>query len=109
MVVDIALFPIDTVKTRLQSELGFWRAGGFRGIYKGLAPAAAGSAPTAALFFCTYECGKQFLSSVTQTKDSPYVHMAAASAAEVVGFHIKLFFHLVYISDSISVPHSWHA
>jgi len=50
MVVDIALFPIDTVKTRLQSELGFWRAGGFRGIYKGLAPAAAGSAPTARRF-----------------------------------------------------------
>ncbi|XP_039493135.1 S-adenosylmethionine mitochondrial carrier protein homolog [Drosophila santomea] len=90
MVVDIALFPIDTVKTRLQSELGFWRAGGFRGIYKGLAPAAAGSAPTAALFFCTYECGKQFLSSVTQTKDSPYVHMAAASAAEVLACLIRV-------------------
>lgn len=86
VVVDIALFPIDTVKTRLQSELGFWRAGGFRGIYKGLAPAAAGSAPTAALFFCAYECGKQLLSSATHTKDSPYVHMAAASAAEVVRF-----------------------
>lgn len=84
IVVDIALFPIDTVKTRLQSELGFWRAGGFRGIYKGLAPAAAGSAPTAALFFCAYECGKQLLSSASNTKDSPYVHMAAASAAEVV-------------------------
>lgn len=83
-VVDIALFPIDTVKTRLQSELGFWRSGGFRGIYKGLAPAAAGSAPTAALFFCAYECGKQLLSYASNTKDSPYVHMSAASSAEVV-------------------------
>ncbi|EDW84962.1 uncharacterized protein Dwil_GK14393 [Drosophila willistoni] len=90
VVVDIALFPIDTVKTRLQSELGFWRAGGFRGIYKGLAPAAAGSAPTAALFFCTYECGKQFLSSISNTKNSPYVHMAAASAAEVVACLIRV-------------------
>ncbi|XP_017033656.1 S-adenosylmethionine mitochondrial carrier protein homolog [Drosophila kikkawai] len=90
VVVDIALFPIDTVKTRLQSELGFWRAGGFRGIYKGLAPAAAGSAPTAALFFCAYECGKHFLSSITHTKDSPYVHMAAASAAEVLACLIRV-------------------
>lgn len=40
--MDVALFPIDTVKTRLQSERGFWRSGGFRGIYKGLGPAATG-------------------------------------------------------------------
>lgn len=45
-VVDIALFPIDTLKTRIQSEKGFVRAGGFKGLYRGLAPAAAGSAPT---------------------------------------------------------------
>ncbi|EDV92849.1 S-adenosylmethionine mitochondrial carrier protein homolog [Drosophila grimshawi] len=89
-VVDIVLFPIDTVKTRLQSELGFWRAGGFRGIYKGIAPAAAGSAPTAALFFCAYECGKQLLSNASNTKDSPYVHMAAASAAEVLACLIRV-------------------
>ncbi|ALC46961.1 CG4743 [Drosophila busckii] len=90
VVVDIALFPIDTVKTRLQSELGFWRAGGFRGIYKGLAPAAAGSAPTAALFFCAYECGKQLFSTISNTKDSPYVHMAAASTAEVLACLIRV-------------------
>lgn len=46
LVVDIVLFPIDTIKTRLQSEKGLWRSGGFRGIYNGLGPAAAGSAPT---------------------------------------------------------------
>lgn len=43
LVVDVALFPIDTVKTRLQSERGFWRSGGFRGIYKGLGAAATGT------------------------------------------------------------------
>ena len=88
VVVDIALFPIDTVKTRLQSELGFWRAGGFRGIYKGLAPAAAGSAPTAALFFCTYEGFKRHLSELSGTVNSPYVHMISASCAEVVSGYL---------------------
>ena len=36
MVVDISLFPIDTLKTRFQSKLGFRGAGGFKNIYRGL-------------------------------------------------------------------------
>ena len=44
--VDITLFPIDTVKTRLQSPQGFAKAGGFRGIYSGLGSAAVGSMPS---------------------------------------------------------------
>ncbi|TMW48817.1 hypothetical protein DOY81_006107 [Sarcophaga bullata] len=91
MVVDIALFPIDTMKTRLQSERGFWRSGGFKGIYKGLAPAAAGSAPTAALFFCAYENLKTLISNVTEcTKNSPYIHMVSASSAEVMACLIRV-------------------
>jgi solute carrier family 25 (mitochondrial S-adenosylmethionine transporter), member 26 len=53
--VDVTLFPIDTLKTRLQSPQGFRKAGGFRGIYNGLGAAAIGSAPGAALFFSAYE------------------------------------------------------
>lgn len=34
MSVDVALFPLDTVKTRLQSSQGFVAAGGWRGVYK---------------------------------------------------------------------------
>mmetsp|Transcript_14246 Transcript_14246/g.28014 ORF Transcript_14246/g.28014 Transcript_14246/m.28014 type:complete len:270 (+) Transcript_14246:103-912(+) len=59
VVVDVALFPIDTLKTRLQSSQGFFKAGGFRGIYSGLSAAALGSAPGAALFFSTYETMKK--------------------------------------------------
>lgn len=43
--VDVSLYPIDTLKTRLQSPQGFWGSGGFRGVYKGLSAAASGSAP----------------------------------------------------------------
>ena len=45
VVTDIILYPIDTIKTRLQSSEGFYKSGGFSGIYKGIGAAAAGSAP----------------------------------------------------------------
>lgn len=54
LAVDTFLFPIDTCKTRLQSENGFWKAGGFRGIYNGILPVIAASIPIAATFFCVY-------------------------------------------------------
>ncbi|XP_037089916.1 S-adenosylmethionine mitochondrial carrier protein-like isoform X1 [Pollicipes pollicipes] len=46
LTVDVALFPLDTVKTRLQSAEGFLRSGGLRGLYAGVGTAAAGSVPT---------------------------------------------------------------
>lgn len=58
MSVDMILFPLDTIKTRLQSAKGFLASGGMRGIYSGIASAATGSMPTAAAFFCTYELVK---------------------------------------------------
>jgi solute carrier family 25 (mitochondrial S-adenosylmethionine transporter), member 26 len=88
--VDVALFPIDTIKTRLQSERGFWRSGGFRGIYKGLGATATGSTPTAALFFFTYESIKSFLMQRTTKDQTPFVHMLAASCGEVVACLIRV-------------------
>jgi solute carrier family 25 S-adenosylmethionine transporter 26 len=58
LAVDIALYPLDTLKTRLQSPLGFFKSGGFRGIYRGISAAAIGSAPSAALFFLAYDSCK---------------------------------------------------
>lgn len=43
--VDCVLFPLDTIKTRLQSEHGFFKAGGFKRIYAGLGSSVVGSAP----------------------------------------------------------------
>lgn len=54
--MDVALFPIDTVKTRLQSERGFWRSGGFSGIYKGLGAAATGKTNKNVLFIKIKMC-----------------------------------------------------
>jgi solute carrier family 25 S-adenosylmethionine transporter 26 len=57
--VDVSLFPIDTVKTRLQSKDGFWKAGGFTGIYRGLGVVTMGSIPSAGLFFASYDTVKR--------------------------------------------------
>ncbi|CAG8813675.1 9514_t:CDS:2, partial [Racocetra persica] len=43
--VDVILYPLDTIKTRLQSKSGFYSSGGFRGIYSGLTSVIIGSAP----------------------------------------------------------------
>lgn len=82
--VDVSLFPLDTIKTRLQASGGFQKAGGFRGIYKGLGPQVIGSAPTAALFFVTYDCFKAFATPLVSPSVLPIVHMAAASLGETV-------------------------
>ncbi|CAM9614898.1 unnamed protein product [Pylaiella littoralis] len=83
--VDVALYPLDTIKTRLQSPEGFVKAGGLRGVYNGLSAAAVGSAPGAALFFSSYEAAKHALDP-----KSPYSHMAAASLAETVACLVRV-------------------
>ena len=58
LVVDSLLFPLDTLKTRLQSESGLRALGGCSRLYSGLGPVLLGSAPGAAVFFLVYESCK---------------------------------------------------
>ena len=87
--VDVSLFPLDTLKTRLQTKEGFWKSGGLRNIYAGLGPAAVGSAPNAAAFFVTYEAVKlavphlQYFIGLDISENDSRVHMLAASVGEV--------------------------
>jgi len=64
MAVEVSLFPLDCLKTRLQSGLGFCQAGGLRSLYRGVGVTAAGAVPTSAVFFCTYELSKERLGSL---------------------------------------------
>ncbi|KAK4186051.1 putative mitochondrial carrier protein PET8 [Podospora australis] len=85
--VDLSLFPLDTLKTRLQSSAGFFASGGFRGIYRGVGSALVGSAPGAAFFFSTYEFTKSLLPS---SPSSPYTHMLAASLGEIAACAVRV-------------------
>ena len=97
--VDLLFFPIDTLKTRLQSVQGFVRTGGFKGIYKGVGSVIVGSAPggeltndfteciiiyrmPAAAFFSTYDTLKKHTPLPPQY--APITHMASASVGEIV-------------------------
>uniref|UniRef100_A0A914ZAZ1 S-adenosylmethionine mitochondrial carrier protein n=1 Tax=Panagrolaimus superbus TaxID=310955 RepID=A0A914ZAZ1_9BILA len=59
--VDVVLFPLDTIKTRLQSQQGFHAAGGSKNLYRGLSSVALGSAPTGAIFFLIYSNLKEII------------------------------------------------
>ncbi|KAI0344380.1 S-adenosylmethionine transporter [Trametopsis cervina] len=86
--VDLLFFPIDTVKTRLQSTQGFIKAGGFKGIYNGVGSVIVGSAPGAALFFCTYDTLKQH--SPLPTHLASVTHMLSASVGEVAACLVRV-------------------
>ncbi|ORX88347.1 mitochondrial carrier [Basidiobolus meristosporus CBS 931.73] len=88
-VIDTALFPLDTIKTRLQSNLGFTKSGGFSGVYSGLSSAVLGSAPAAGVFFVTYEALKASLSGYN-AGDSSVVHMTAASCGEISACFVRV-------------------
>ncbi|UNI16163.1 S-adenosylmethionine transporter [Purpureocillium takamizusanense] len=94
--VDLSLFPLDTLKTRLQSSAGFFPSGGFSGIYRGIGSALVGSAPGAAFFFCTYEATKGLLLSRSGGGSSSGLlpdaatHMIAASLGEVAACAVRV-------------------
>ncbi|EGX90376.1 Mitochondrial carrier protein PET8 [Cordyceps militaris CM01] len=86
--VDLSLFPLDTLKTRLQSAGGFFASGGFAGIYRGIGSAVVGSAPGAAFFFCTYESVKGVLAP--RVRHDVLTQMAAASCGEVAACAVRV-------------------
>lgn len=86
--VDLLFYPIDTFKTRLQSAQGFVKAGGFKGIYKGVGSVLVGSAPGAAAFFAIYDTLKKH--SPLPPHYAPITHMISASIGEVAACLIRV-------------------
>jgi solute carrier family 25 S-adenosylmethionine transporter 26 len=103
--VDIILFPLDTIKTRLQSKLGFRKAGGFRGIYNGLPSTLLGSAPTAALFFTIYDTTKLKLDKNTNTTNSIQSQIIAANLGEIVCY---CFCHFYKFFVQVTIPFDYY-
>lgn len=93
--VDAVLFPLDTLKTRMQLAGG--TSGGaaalLSGLYRGFAPAVVASAPAAAAFFGTYDWAKRELEARIDSK--PVAHMLAAAAGDVAASTVRVPFEVV--------------
>ncbi|KAK4471797.1 hypothetical protein MN116_005193 [Schistosoma mekongi] len=86
--VDLALFPIDTIKTRLQSHHNNVRRSGSFHLFAGWPAVAIGSAPGAAAFFLTYEAVKDACKSLGV--HSMVQSTVSACVAEVVACVIRV-------------------
>lgn len=98
--MDFSLYPLDTVKTRLQSNLTSNHAsilprhtlqGTLRSMYAGLPSAMLGSMPSAALFFLVYDGVKRRLIRPDQASSTQaYAHMLASSSGEIAACAIRV-------------------
>lgn len=88
LAVDVTLFPLDTLKTRLQALLvrplsSKTDSNEFisnlkpkntlklqRNLYSGIIPTLVGSAPSAAVFFVVYESSRKYVSSLLESRES---------------------------------------
>ncbi|EON98192.1 putative mitochondrial carrier protein [Phaeoacremonium minimum UCRPA7] len=96
--VDLLVYPLDTIKTRLQSQdyiKTYAKSASapkssihvFRGLYQGVGSVIIATLPAAGVFFTTYEAAKTFYSGLVATSPVPVpqavVHAIASGTAEL--------------------------
>ncbi|KAG5983505.1 hypothetical protein E4U55_008027 [Claviceps digitariae] len=89
--VDMLVYPLDTIKTRFQSQdyvatygsSSKQNAFALRGLYQGIGSVVLASLPAAGLFFSTYEQSKIFIGNALPVHES-LVHASASALAELV-------------------------
>lgn len=89
VVVESALYPLDTIKTRLQAV----RSGGkiiLKGLYSGLGGNLAGVLPASAIFIGVYEPTKQKLLKMCPENLSALAHLTAGAAGGAASSIIRV-------------------
>lgn len=83
--VDLTLFPLDTIKTRLQASANTkFSLDLLKGVYDGVGPGLLASAPACAAFFGAYDSFKRSLSArYPDPKLAPLVNMLAAAGGDL--------------------------
>lgn len=99
MCVDIALFPLDTIKTRIQAtikgkSIDYVNKANNVSKYSGLKSQVLASFPSAAAFFSTYDFTKHSLRHVDHKYDT-LVHMAGAVLGEASAVLVRNPFELI--------------
>lgn len=93
--IDLLVYPLDTIKTRLQSQdfvktyastPGAKQAPAtlFRGLYQGVGSVIIATLPASGVFFTTYEAIKQLYTNLLPSGlPQPFIHSAASGTAEL--------------------------
>ncbi|KAK1759145.1 mitochondrial carrier domain-containing protein [Echria macrotheca] len=89
--VDLLVYPLDTIKTRYQSQQYINRSGAastyrslYKGLYQGIGSVVIATLPAAGVFFVSYEAAKSGLAAVLPSAiPQPAVHALASGAAEL--------------------------
>lgn len=89
VVVETALYPIDTIKTRLQAARGGGKIN-LKGLYSGLAGNLAGVLPASALFVGVYEPTKQKLLRMLPENLSAVAHLTAGAVGGIAASLIRV-------------------
>ncbi|WOG82078.1 hypothetical protein DCAR_0101239 [Daucus carota subsp. sativus] len=112
VVVETALYPIDTIKTRLQAV----RGGGkiiLKGLYSGLAGNIAGVLPASAIFVGVYEPAKQKLLKSLPENLSALAHLTAGAlggaASSIVRVPTEVVKQRMQTGQFISAPNAVRA
>ncbi|CAF3146131.1 unnamed protein product [Rotaria sp. Silwood2] len=84
--VDLLLYPIDTIKTRLQQKTNFQGRFLFSSLYSGVGSVMIGSGPSSALFLLSYNLTKQTLN----LSYSSQVPMIAAAFGETCACLVRV-------------------
>jgi len=84
--VDLLIYPLDTLKTRLQSASHSSASSiPLRGLYQGVGSVIIATLPSSGAFFLTYESSKSLLSPLSSFGiPAPFIHATASGAAELV-------------------------
>lgn len=91
--VDVLVYPLDTIKTRYQSQQYLKKPAAakkalsgnpFRGLYQGIGSVVIATLPAAGVFFLTYETAKSaFTFALSSALPQPAIHAVASGCAEL--------------------------
>ncbi|ETW55816.1 hypothetical protein PFUGPA_02151 [Plasmodium falciparum Palo Alto/Uganda] len=87
-IVDAVLFPIDYIKTNIQTNNSF-SIYDPRKLYNGILPTLIGTVPASAFFYCFYELSKKLLTDYNANINKSSLYLISTSIAEITACIIR--------------------
>ncbi|SCP03688.1 mitochondrial carrier protein, putative [Plasmodium malariae] len=105
VIVDMVLYPIDNLKTKVQAKLPF-TIFETKNLYNGILPTLIGTAPASAFFYCFYELSKKLLTEKNENISKSKLYLISTTIAEIASCAVRLPFEIVKQKMQISTNRS---